>query len=248
MHRSVVVRHANIAALAGALMFTLTSPASARPRKPVPPVDRTPAVPTEVLAPDTDTIPADLDVPSASTPEASATSDAPASNASASDTPASDAPASGGGDAPASGRANKATVEGDDTTYVIDTSSSEAIDEDVLADQAEREDPRVLARNGRRFLAAGAPLLAVGAAAMIGGALLGQFEADTEIGAQAWVPLMVGGVLLAGAGIPLTVRGVLLRRDARAGFEEEARETARLVPAVQRTRTGTWTGGFAARF
>lgn len=238
---SSVTRGVGPSVLTFALISVMGTPAVARPKRPATPIEREPVVPAAIAAPDIDTIPDDLQVP----PPPSPTQGAPHPASSTAPTPAGKQ-SSPSGATPEQPAPDQARVEGDDTTYIIDTSSAEAIDADVLAAQAQRIDPRALDRQGRTFLAAGAPLLAVGAAAMISGAFLGQFESDADISPATWVPVMVGGALLMTAGIPLTVRGVLLRREAKAGFEAEA--SARWIPSVQRTREGTWTGGLAARF
>src|SRR5690606_18944280 len=214
--------------------LALAMPAHARPRREASPISRAPAAPLAIVAPDTDTIPSDLVVPEA------VVVDAPAAPTGATRV-VTDA------DAPAAPTGATRVVT-DDTEYVLDTSSSEALDRDVLAAaSAESIDPRRVQRMHRRFLAAGAPVLALGLAGMLGGTLLGRFERETEIDTAAWVSIMLGGAALVAVGLPLTVRGVVLGREARAGVAREA-SMARLLPTFARTRGGTWTGGLVARF
>lgn len=214
----VSVRSIGGSVLAVLTTLALAMPAHARPRREASPISRAPAAPLAIVAPDTDTIPSDLVVPEA------VVVDAPAAPTGAT------------------------RVVTDDTEYVLDTSSSEALDRDVLAAaSAESIDPRRVQRMHRRFLAAGAPVLALGLAGMLGGTLLGRFERETEIDTAAWVSIMLGGAALVAVGLPLTVRGVVLGREARAGVAREA-SMARLLPTFARTRGGTWTGGLVARF
>jgi len=204
------------------LAGALAAPVHARTQAPAEPIERTPAPASAVLAPEQDTIPDHVDVPQ--TPEAEVAAPQEASG--------------------------ETRVADSETEYIIDTSSTEALDEDVAAAmEAPTVDPEVLERRSRQFLGAGAPLVVLGAAALIGGAVLGTLDDETDVGTQVWVPVMVGGAVLLAIGGPLAARGVVLKREARAGREALSAAQARVVvPSFGRTREGTWTGGLAARF
>jgi len=139
-------------------------------------------------------------------------------------------------------------VVGDDAEYIIDTSTQGTLDKDVeAASKAPPPDPAVLRRKANVFAGIGAPLVTLGASAMVAGAVLGTFEGEADVELEVWAPLMLAGAAVLVIGGPLVARSAVLRREAKEG--EAAQKEARLwVPSFSRTRAGSWTAGVVARF
>lgn len=139
-------------------------------------------------------------------------------------------------------------VEGDDNEYEIVATEGE-LDAEVAAAQEDIEDPAKLLRQSRIFKGIGAPIVTLGAAALIGGSALGYYDSDANVDANIWVPTMVAGGALLAIGIPLVARGVVLRKKSKEAEEAiRIRDQTRVVPSVGRDRNGLWVAGVVGRF
>jgi len=196
--------------------------AARKPATPPAPIGRSPSATTEVAAPELETIPEDMVAP-----EVPPEPEPPA--------PAEEAPTA-------------KAVEGDDANYLIDTSTEDALDADVLAAESEKVDIEKLHRRSVVFMSVGVPLVAIGAAGLIGGSVLGTFENEAEVDLETWAPLMLVGAVVLTVGMPLVARGVALHRQVKtAKAEGRAAKAWQAAPIVSRSANG-WMAGVAARF